>query len=379
MQDFTKFTLAMRYIGRVLPVLRYGGEMPPLPAGTDFETVYHVAKKHSLASSVWYVVEPAVRAEGNTALIEKWEAARSMGFAQNMIQTREFAALTALFTSERIKFLPMKGFLFKELWARPEHRTMADMDFLFEEADLPRVTALLTARGYRLEIEEGEVHDTFDKPPYLHVEAHRSLFSGDTDGFDKWVAREDNPYWYYMRPEDFLTFNVGHIHKHYVMGGCGARSLFDVYLYLRERGDTLDTAALDTALRARGLADFYHMLLHLVYFWYAGGEYPFTPDPRYIKDGVPTDALLEMEHFIITGGAYGSTKNRVDYNVQRRGKLGYIIRLAFPPYRTMCGLYRAVRKCPILLPFAYPFRWVQYLFNGKVKQFCKLIFGKEKK
>ncbi len=379
MQDYTKSTLAIRYIGRVLPVLRYGGELPPLPEGTDLETVFRVAKMHSLASSLWYAIEPIVRATGNTPLIEKWEAARSMGFAQNMVQTREFAALTALFTAEKIKFLPMKGFLFKELWARPEHRTMADMDFLFEEKDLPRVAELLIARGYRVEVEEGEVHDTYDKPPYLHVEAHRSLFKGEAVSFDDWLTKEDNPYWHYMSPEDFLAFNVGHINKHYVNGGCGARSLFDVYLFIRERGDSVDPMKLEAALRSRDLYDFYHQLLHLVYFWYADGEYPFAPDPRYVKDGAPTDALLEMEHFIMTGGAYGSMDNRVDYNVEHRGKLGYMLRLAFPSYRTMRSMYRPVRKCPLLLPFVYPYRWVKYLFNGRVKQYWKLIFRKEKK
>lgn len=371
--------LAMRYIARVVRVLRYGGELPELPMGVDFGLVFSLAKMHSLASSIWYVLEPTVRATGNEALIQKWESQRSMDFAKNIVQSGEFRALTAAFTEAKIPFLPMKGFLFKELWARPEHRTMADMDFLVDEENLPRVSEILLSRGYALDVEDGEVHDTFDKPPYLHVEIHRTLFVHDTDTFDKWVAREDNPYWYVMLPHDFLAFNVGHIYKHFVGGGCGARSLFDVYLYLEERGNTVNRDKLDAALREKGLDEFYKKLLHLVYFWYGDGSYPFTPDGSYIEDGEPTDELLEMEYFILTGGSYGNEKNRVEYALGKKSRLAYILEIAFPPYKTMRRIYPVLKKCPILLPFAYPVRWVHYLFTGKVGRFFKYIFGNRKK
>ena len=378
MQNVTKATLAMRYIGRVLPVLRYGGEPPKLPAELDWGTVFAVARMHSLASSIWYVLEPIVRADAPRELADKWESQRTMDYAKNLVQTREFVAVTAMLTEAKIRFLPMKGFLFKSIWARPEHRTMADMDFLVGAEDIPRVSELLLARGYKIDVEDGAVHDTFDKPPYLHIEIHRSLFTDDTDGFDKWVAREDNPYWYVMRPHDFLTFNIGHIHKHFIGGGCGARSLFDVYLYLRELGDGVDRSLLDEALREKGLDEFYHKLLHLVYFWYAEGECPFTPDERYIDNGQPTDELIEMEHFIVTGGSYGLEKNRVELAVERQGKLRYILSIAFPKYRIMRRKYPILKKCPILLPLFYPWRWITYFCSGKVTRFTKYIFGKKK-
>ena len=368
----------MRYIARAVRVLKYGGDFPPLPDGVDFIDVFNLSKMHSLASSLWYVLEPRVRAEGNRALIDKWDGQMAMDFAKNLVQQREFAALTSLFSSEGIKFLPLKGFLFKKLWARPEHRTMADMDFVVEEDNLSRVSELLISRGYRAEVEDGLVHDTFDKPPYLHVEVHKSLFADDTDGFDKWVAREDNPYWYVMLPEDFLVFNVGHIHKHFVGGGCGARSLFDVYLYLTECGGDIDNQRLEAALAEKGLSEFYKKLLHLVYFWYGDGTYPFTPDKRYIKNGEPTDELLEMEYFIITGGSYGNDKNRVELAVERKGKLAYILELAFPRYRTMRDLYPVLKRVPVLLPFFYPIRWIHYTVKGKSIRFAKYIFSKKK-
>lgn len=371
--------LAMRYIARALRALRYDEGVPPLTEGLDWHAVFAMAKKHTVDSSLWYLLEPAVRATGETALIDNWEGSRTMDFAKNLVQTREFAALTAIFTENKIPFLPMKGFLFKELWARPEHRTMADMDFLVRECDLARVGELLLARGYRVDVEEGEVHDTYDKPPYLHVEVHRSLFPRDTDGFEKWTPREDNPYWYVMSPEDFLVFNVGHIHKHFVSGGCGARSLFDVYLYLRERGDTLDMPLVEKKLREKGLEGFYIRMLHLICFWFADGEYPFVTDPLYVVDGKPTAELLESEYFIITGGAYGSEKNRVEYQLARKSKLRYLFEISFPPYRVMWHHYPVLKKWKILLPFAYVYRFFAYLASGKVKRFVKYIFGRREK
>ena len=125
-------------------------------------------------------------------------------------------------------------------------------------------------------------------------------------------------------------------------------------------------------------SEFYKKLLHLVYFWYGDGSYPFTPDKRYVRNGEPTDELLEMEYFIITGGSYGNDKNRVELAVERKGKLAYILEIAFPRYRTMRDLYPVLKSVPILLPLFYPIRWIHYTVKGKSIRFAKYIFSKKK-
>ena len=383
MESNNTLRAAMRYIAGAVRALKYGECAPERPSDISWNQVFALAKAHSLASTIWYILEPTVRAELKEneelrSLCDRWEGQRGIDYAKNLVQTAEFSALTQLFSENEIKFLPMKGFIFKRLWARPEHRTMADMDFCVREGDMQRTADLLIARGYHPEMEDGVVHDTFDKPPYLHVEIHKSLFIGSKDSFDSWIPREDNPCWYEMLPHDLLTFNVGHIYKHFVGGGCGARSLFDIYLYLEECGGEIDRDALEAALREKELSDFYKKLLHLVYFWYGDGSFPFEPDPRFIKGGKPTDELLEMEYFIITGGSYGSEENRVRYALSKKSRLAYALELAFPKYYVMKAHYPVLKYCPILLPLLYPVRWISYLFNGKVKRFFGYFFGKGK-
>ncbi len=368
----------MRYITRVIRTLVLGGELPEKPSDIPWEAVFVLANRHTVAGTLWYALENTVRAEASEELVKRWDGQRNVEFAKNVVQTREFARLTALLTENKHPFLPMKGFIFKALWKRPEYRSMADMDFCVREEDMDAISALLIADGYTADVVDDCVHDTFNKPPYIHIELHKTLFHGSTESFECWIPREDNPYWYVMSPEDFVTFNVGHIHKHYVGGGCGARSLFDLYLYLTNYKDELDRRVLEEKLREKKLYDFFCELLHLIYYWYGNGTYPFEPSAAFIRNGAPTDPLLEMEYFITTGGAYGTESNRVKYGVEHKGRFRYALGSLFPRWRIMSSFFPWLKKCPILLPLAYPLRWLVHLFSGKLWRFVKHLFGSGK-
>lgn len=367
--------LAVRYIARALRVLEFGGELPPLPEGLTFGHVFSVSGRHSLRGTLWYVLADKVRGEAPEELCRQWAKARDIDFATNLVQTAEFKKLTVLFTEHKYPFLPMKGFLFKSLWSRPQYRTMADMDFYVTEDNLPAISELLLSVGYTVDVEDGLVHDTFDKPPYLHVEVHKALRVGSRDSFECWTPKADNPYWYVMSDTDFVVFNIAHIHKHFSTGGCGMRSLFDIYLYMKRGAQELDLDALYEKLREEGLLEFYHKIMHLAYFWYGEeGEVPTAYDPKYLKEGTLSDSMAEMEAFIATGGAYGTVDNSVAYKVHSKGKFRYILSLAFPPYRkTMCKLFPWLKYLPILLPFAYILRWLMALFDGRMLTYFKRI------
>ena len=374
--------LVMRYITRVMRALVLGGDIPEKPSEMPWEAVFSLANSHTVAGTLWYALEATVRAEASEQLVRRWDAQRSVEFAKNLVQQREFAHLTSLLTEKGYPFLPMKGFIFKALWGKPEYRSMADMDFCIRAEDMDAISELLISDGYEADVVDNDVHDTFNKPPYVHVELHKTLLYEWSDSFERWTAKEDNPCWYVMTHEDFITFNVAHIRKHYVGGGCGARSVFDLYLYLTEYGREIDRARLTECLGEKGLYDFFCQLLHLTYFWYGDGSYPFEPSPLYINKGEPCDSLLEMEYFVTTGGAYGTESNRVSYGVEHKGRVRYALGVLFPSWRIMSSFFPWLRKCPVLLPLAYPLRWLVHLFSGKLWRFAGHLFkardGKKK-
>ncbi len=369
MAKITKASLSMRYIASLLTSLEFGRELPPLTEGLTWADIYQMAKRHTIASTLWYVLEGTKKEEIPSEIASSWERQRTVDFAKHHVQSAEFLGLTRLLSDNQIPFLPMKGFLWKAIWSKPEYRTMADMDFLVAEDMMQTVDRLLLANGYTVDTKGGIVHDTYDKPPYIHVEVHKALRVGSTESFENWTPKEDNPYWYLMNDVDFLVFNIAHIYKHYTTGGPGARSLFDIYLFLERRGDGIDGESLKTRLEEEKLYDFYHSLLHLIYFWFDDPVARGYTDKRYIDDkGNPTDTLLEMEYFIATGGAYGNATNRVQYSITTKGKLRHYLGMAFPSPKAIFTLYPVVKWIPILLPFGYIWRLIASLFNGKFKK-----------
>lgn len=358
-----KAVKAARYIARVLCTMQYGTPTPTLPEGVSFRNIYTLAKHHSLAGTVFYFLEDEIRASGDEKLISLFEKEQALSFAQHAVQTAEFKRLTRTFSENGIRFLPMKGFIFGELWKNPEYRAMADIDFCFEAHSFARVTELLVGMGYSAEIIEDNIHDTFDKPPYLHVEAHKALREGEECGFDDWISRGDNPFWYELSATDFLIFAVAHMYKHYNSGGCGIRNFFDLHLYIEANKEKIDMPAVFDRLDKEGMREFYETVCLQNSLWFSRELY--------------TDFLSEpsrFEIFIASGGSYGNHDSALEMKIKAKGgTFGYYLSRMFLPYKYMAKLYPWLRKMPFLLPAAYVIRWFRAMFNGKMKKEMKHI------
>ena len=362
-----KASVIMRYIASVLCTMEYGTPLPPLPEGIGWSEVYELASKHSLASSIWYFIADEVRSVADASLVVKWEKETGMDFVKNTVQQSEFKTITDLLIKNEIRFLPMKGFLFKEIWKCPEYRTMADMDFYVDEEDLPRVGQLLEKIGYEKDHDD-ERHDTFTKAPYVHVEMHRALEDGIVADFERWEKKQGSQYWYVMGREDFIVFNIAHMYKHYIKGGCGARSLFDMHLYLKRFADFVDEERLALLLSEAGLSEFYTDICALMRLWFENGTQSCDKNNSlHCKDAEPTEKLLEFEYFISTGGAYGSIENKVIYTSKGKSKSKYVLSRLFPPLSVMRTIYKWLDKAPILLPFAYLVRCFGAVFNKRAR------------
>lgn len=345
-----KLLVTARYIASLVRALQYGTGVSPLPDGTDMKSVFVLAKKHSLAGALWYILEESGLVT-DTELVKRFTRERDLEFAKNLTQTREFREITRAFTEANIPFLPMKGFIYKSLWRRPEYRVMSDLDIYVADEGLKSAGDVLLGMGYEL-THDSQIHDSFEKPPYMNVELHRDLEVGSSESFADWQARPDNPMWYLMSDEDCLVFHIAHMYKHFTAGGSGMRSFFDLTLYLAKKSDTLDLAAAEEKLRSRGLYDFYNKCCALSAFWFSGGEY--------------TEDIAELEYYTVTGGAYGNMENRVENSIKGKSRLSYYLSRAFLPYSKMIYIYKWLKWLPFLLPVAWVMRLVTALFDGRL-------------
>lgn len=350
--------LTAEYIAALLKALHYGTDAPVLPEGVTYRGVFSLAKRHSLAGAIWPVLEDRESEIADPELALAWAAERERDFAKNLVQTREFKSITDAFTESGIPFLPMKGFIFKALWARPEYRTMSDIDIYVSDEGIERAAEVLTSLGYTLE-HANIVHDCYAKPPFMNIELHRKLERDHPASFSDWAPRQDNHLWYEMSDVDFLVFNVAHMYKHYKGGGSGIRSFFDLHLLLRAKSDTLTADTVRAALEPAGLYDFYQKALALSEFWF--GEREADEDIR------------ATEFYIVTGGTYGNVENRVEHALKTESRAKYFFRRIFLPYRDMCTIYGWLKPLPFLLPVAWIVRLVGALFSGRMRRELKAV------
>ena len=244
--------ITTEYIAGLLLSVQNGTEPKPLPDGISLADVYRVSSRHSLAAAAYVALEPVIKgADIPDSARAKWARELDLAAVQQVRHTAAFAELTAAFTNANIQFLPIKGFIIKALWSRPELRTMADMDVVVSSEDFARACELLVSLGYTLD-HDGAVHYSYTKNTFINVELHRMLYDGATESFADWTPRADNPFWYEMSYEDLVVFLLRHAYKHYESGGCGLRTVFDFYLIFEKHGDPEDNAILVDKLQTAG-------------------------------------------------------------------------------------------------------------------------------
>ena len=351
--------LSARYVARLLVSPNLGVDAPARPEELSLRDVYLFAKKHSVAGAVFNIIEDEVAASSDAELIAKFERERELDCAKNLVQTLELERVSAAFAEAGVPFLPMKGFLFKALWGRPEWRNMSDLDIYVSAEGIDRAAEVLCSLGYRLD-HDGTVHDAYVKPPYVNIELHRTLEKGDEGDFARWTPKSDNPYWYVMSDEDFLVFAISHMHKHYGSGGYGMRSLFDIYLYLKKKGDALDAEYVSRELSRRGLTEFYNGVILLSEHWFS-------------DDAADGSDIAELEAYIASGGTYGSIDNKVKTSMRGKSRIGYYLSRFFLPYSSMVTIYKWLRPLPFLLPIAWILRIFTALFDGRLRRELRAV------
>ena len=81
---------------------------------------------------------------------------------------------------------------------------------------------------------------------------------------------------------------------------------------------------------------------------------------------------LQMQNFLLHGGVYGSTDNRVAIQQKKRGgRFGYLISRMFVPYSQLKRYYPILEKYRWLMPVMQVRRWFMLLDPSVAKMATK--------
>ena len=302
------------------------------------EGVLRLAKKHDLT----YVV--AHYLNKNSRKTEKTEQAEVLQFYRIEQQKFTLSQVKEIFNKERIPFIPLKGSVIREYYNNPLSRSSCDIDILIKPEDLDRAEKRLSDLGYKKEVEN--FHDvSFITKSNVNVELHFSLLEQET-GIDKilqnpWnyaVLKEKSEYKF--TDEFFIFYFYAHAFHHFLTGGCGIKTLMDLYVLENNMG--LKTEVAEVLLKEAEIYKFAVCLRDLSDCWFKAQE--------------KTERTQMLEQYILKGGVYGNKENFVKvYNSRMKNSPKHLIGVLFPPAAKIKNRYKTKG---ILTYFYYPVYWL---------------------
>lgn len=321
-------------------------------------TLFKVAKKHDVAHLVCYSLKKIGYCNDGEvwqSFLNEEEQAR---LRFEMIQA-DINEICACFEEEKIDYIPLKGAIIRHYYTEQWMRPSCDIDILVREGQLDRaVSALVEKRAYKTDYKK-TFHDISLYSPFgMHLELHYNI-KEKIEKYDKLLTqvwefsskKEENRFEYVQSNEFFIFHLISHMAYHFICGGCGFRSVLDLWLLKNEL--SIDENKLDALLSQAELSTFYGAMIKL-------GEYWFEDNNQ------AAPITLEAETFILLGGIYGTDKQAAaTKQIKKGGKLKYFWSRIFLPYESLAILYPIIKKHKILTPFCQIARWLGAIFKGK--------------
>lgn len=321
-------------------------------------TLFVLAKRHDIA----HLVADALDKNGlldNDEVAKAFRQQRTMSIYRYEQIQYELDELCEILENEKIEFIPLKGSVIRKYYPQAWMRTSCDIDILLKEKDLEKAIKLLGERLGYTKVGRGTHDVSLYSPSNIHVELHFSLLE-DSMANDAskmldtvWDRVERNEKSQKVLQDDFFYYyHIAHMAKHIEFGGCGIKPFLDLWIlnekiqFNQERRDTL--------LMEGGLKKFEEVAKNLTYIWF--GDQEHTPITK------------KLEEYILRGGVYGSTENKVAVQSSKKGRgLKYIFSRIWYPYDLLKKRYPRVEKCKLLIPYYQICRWLRFLFKGKKK------------
>jgi len=316
--------------------------------------IYRLAKKHDLAHVVSsFVYRNKVEIDQEFQARLRREEIMSVYRYEQMKYT--FGEVCSFFDEAEISYIPLKGSVLRPYYPYESMRTSCDIDILIHEEDLETAINSLEIRGYRCG--DRNYHDvSLYSPNKIHLELHFNIQENmdnlDAVLKDAWeYAIPANSSSRYAFSKEFFAFHIfAHMAYHFVSGGCGIRSLLDIWVMEHKMGISY-LCAKDLLTKA-GIYQFASEMSKLA-------QQCFTHN---VRDPF-SDSVLK---YIFQGGVYGSAENHIAVDKSKTGSsAAYALKRLFLPYKSMIIIYPLLRTAPYLLPFCWVARWIKAIFGGK--------------
>lgn len=212
----------------------------------NWEEVYEESKAHAVSALIY----PTIKALSKSCnipneLMEDWTKDAIMnGIYQNQNISR-MKKVFKVFEESCVPVIAIKGLILRDLYPRPEFRTMSDSDLLINSVNTKDAEKVLMDLGYSKLSSIGHescfVHDSA-----FSIDLHWSLINED---HLKNTAHFQNTLWQNLRTYDFHGVKIKalsleyelihlfiHMASHMIKSGFGVRQLCDIVVFIEKEG-----------------------------------------------------------------------------------------------------------------------------------------------
>lgn len=317
--------------------------------------LYSLANRHDLAFAVLSSLHKC-GLTNNDEIYAKFHQKAIMSVCKNEQIKYAFAQICDTFNQASIPYIPLKGSVIRPFYPQESMRTSCDIDILIKEDYLAAAIDAMVQKGFRCG--ERNYHDvSLFSQANVHLELHfniqESIDKLDAVLKDAWRYAELTDGSRYQFTDEFFVFHMfAHMSYHFLSGGCGMKSLMDIWVMEYKMGITYECAR-----ELLEKADIYRFAAEISKL----ANICFSGEP---KDEF-SDTILS---YIFSGGVYGTSQNKIAIKKSKSSStMLYALQRLFMPYKSMVILYPILHKLPSLLPFCWIARLCKMLFGGKAK------------
>ena len=284
----------------------------------DYEALFLAAERHRLTAAACSALErTGLMARCPLQTAGRFQQKKVRSIRKTMLMDAERETLLDFFEKSGIWYLPLKGVVLNGLYPQYGTRQFADNDILFDGARWREVRDFMKSLGYNAESVGKGAHDAYHKPPIYSFALHRRLFADGGSPFltaaasyygdvkERLVKDAENRFGRHFRDEDFYVCFLAHSYDLWNGGGAGLRTVLDVYLYRRARGD-MEEGYIADELEKLGLTGFEALFRAL-------GEKLFGSAPRPGFTREEQQALARLER----SGVHGTLERGVQSGLRR--------------------------------------------------------------
>ena len=327
----------------------------------ELPELFKIAKKHDLAHIVGDSLDKIGVLKENSQARKVFLQERNMAVFRYEQLNYDLERISAGLEEEKIEHIPLKGSVIRKFYPEPWLRTSCDIDILIRESDKERAKEVFENKLNCEYKSTWDYEQSFFTESGTHIELHHSLDCGKfeekkflSEIWQNAVAVDGKAYRKELADEWFYFYHFAHMAKHFETGGCGIKPFMDVWI-LNNRMPK-NTQRRYGILERGGLLEFAKASEKLAEIWFSGQVYD--------------DLSLKLEEYVLYGGVYGNTENRVLIGQQKKGgKFRYILYRIFLPYDELKNYYPKLNGKKWLTPIYQFKRWFRLVFvKGTAKK-----------